>query len=157
MADVDPSGATTLQRLLAPRHIALVGGQWADAAAAATRAIGYTGEVWRVHPNRPSSSASRYFRSVDELPEAPDAAFIAAPNHEVPAIAAALSRRGAGGFVCFAAGFAETGTAEGRRLAAALESAAGALPYLGPNCYGFVNLFDGTALWPDQVVGARPT
>ena len=26
----------TLQRLLAPRHIALVGGQWADAAAAAT-------------------------------------------------------------------------------------------------------------------------
>ncbi|HEY6517034.1 MAG TPA: acetate--CoA ligase family protein [Steroidobacteraceae bacterium] len=147
----------TLQRLLAPRHIALIGGQWADAAAAATRAIGYAGEVWRVHPNRPSSSETHYFRSVDELPEAPDAAFIAAPNHEVPAIAAALSRRGAGGFVCFAAGFAETGTAEGQRLAAELDSAAGALPYLGPNCYGFVNLFDGAALWPDQVVGTRPT
>jgi len=29
------------------------------------------------------------------------------PNHEVPAIAAALARRGAGGFVCFAAGFSE--------------------------------------------------
>ena len=38
-----------------------------------------------------------------------------------------------------------------------LESAAGALPYFGPNCYGFINLFDGAALWPDQVVGARPT
>jgi acetyl-CoA synthetase len=157
MADDDPNGATTLQRLLVPRHIALIGGQWADAAAAATRAIGYAGEVWRVHPGRPSSPETRYFRSVDELPEAPDAAFIAAPNHEVPAIAAALSRRGAGGFVCFAAGFAETGTDEGRRLDAALASAAGALPYLGPNCYGFVNLFDGAALWPDQVVGARPT
>ncbi|HUN71192.1 MAG TPA: acetate--CoA ligase family protein [Steroidobacteraceae bacterium] len=156
MAGQDPKGAASLQRLLAPRHIALVGGQWADAAAAATQAIGYTGKVWRVHPNRPSTSQRHYFRSVDELPEAPDAAFIAAPNYEVPAIAAALARRGAGGFVCFAAGFSETGTAEGLRLAAELESAAGALPYFGPNCYGFINLFDGAALWPDQVVGARP-
>ena len=156
MREDDPKGVTALQRLLAPRHVALIGGQWADAAAAATRAIGFSGEVWRVHPNRPSSAETRYFRSVDELPEAPDATFIAAPNHEVPAIAAALARRGAGGFVCFAAGFAETGTPAGRHLAAALESAAGGLPYFGPNCYGFINLFDGAALWPDQVVGARP-
>jgi acyl-CoA synthetase (NDP forming) len=156
MPDDDPKGAATLKRLLAPRHIALIGGQWADAAAAAAKAIGYGGEVWRVHPSRPSSAESHYFRSVDELPEAPDAAFIAAPNHEVPAIAAALARRGAGGFVCFAAGFSETGTAEGRRLTAALDGAAGALPYFGPNCYGLINLFDGAALWPDQVVGGRP-
>ena len=32
---------------------------------------------------------------------------------------------------------------------------AGALPFFGPNCYGFVNFFDGVALWPDQVVGPR--
>jgi acyl-CoA synthetase (NDP forming) len=157
MPDDDPNGAATLKRLLAPQHIALIGGQWADAAAAAAKAIGYSGEVWRVHPSRPSTAESRYFRSVDELPQAPDAAFIAAPNHEIPAIAGALARRGAGGFVCFAAGFSETGTAEGQRLTAALESAAGALPYFGPNCYGFINLFDGAALWPDQVVGSRPT
>lgn len=151
-----PKAAASLKRLLSPEHIALIGGQWADAAAAAAQAIGYTGEVWRIHPTRPSDGTAHYFRSVDELPEAPDAAFIAAPNREVPAIAAALRRRGAGGFVCFAAGFAETGTAEGRRLAADLDSAAGGLPYFGPNCYGFINLFDGAALWPDQVVGARP-
>lgn len=157
MPDDDPKGAATLKRLLAPRHIALIGGQWADAAATAAKAIDYGGEVWRVHPSRPSSAETHYFRSVDELPEAPDAAFIAAPNHEVPAIAAALARRGAGGFVCFAAGFSETGTAEGRRLTAALASAAGELPYFGPNCYGLINLFDGAALWPDQVVGGRPT
>ena len=156
MSGSDRNGATALQRLLSPRHIALIGGQWADAAAAAAQAIGYGGKVWRVHPNRPSTPRAHYFRSVDELPEAPDAAFIAAPNVEVPAIAAALARRGAAGFVCFAAGFSETGTAEGRRLAAALESAAGNLPYFGPNCYGFINLFDGAALWPDQVVGTRP-
>jgi acetyl-CoA synthetase len=29
------------------------------------------------------------------------------------------------------------------------------MPYFDPNCYGFVNFFDGVALWPDQVVGKR--
>jgi len=144
-----------LERLLAPRSIALIGGAWADAALAASRAVGYAGEVWRIHPARPSSAQQHYFRSVDELPAAPDAAFVAAPNREVPAIAAALARRGAGGFVCFAAGFSEIATAEGERLTRELLVSAGELPFFGPNCYGFVNFFDGAALWPDQVVGER--
>jgi acyl-CoA synthetase (NDP forming) len=147
--------APALQRLLAPRSVALIGGTWADAALAASRVIGYAGEVWRIHPTRPSSGAQHYFRSVDELPAAPDAAFIAAPNREVPAIAAALARRGAGGFVCFAAGFSETATDEGNRLTRELLVSAGELPFFGPNCYGFINFFDGAALWPDQVVGKR--
>ena len=144
-----------IARLLAPRSVALFGGEWADAVAAGSRKIGYTGELWRVHPTRPSTPAQHYFRSVEELPAAPDAAFLAAPNREIPAIAAALAARGAGGFVCFAAGFSETGTAEGRRLTAELLESAGELPFFGPNCYGFINFFDGVALWPDQVVGAR--
>jgi acyl-CoA synthetase (NDP forming) len=147
--------APGLQRLLAPRSVALIGGTWADAALAASRVMGYTGELWRVHPTRPSTATQRYFRCVDELPAAPDAAFVAAPNHEVPGIAAALARRGAGGFVCFAAGFSETATEEGRRLTAELLASAGELPFFGPNCYGFVNFFDGAALWPDQLVGRR--
>jgi acetyl-CoA synthetase len=147
--------ATGLRRLLAPRSVALIGGNWADAALAASRVIGYAGEVWRVHPARPSSAAQRYFRSVDELPAPPDAAFVAAPNREVPRIAAALAQRGAGGFVCFAAGFSELATEEGCRLTAELLAAAGDLPFFGPNCYGFVNFFDGAALWPDQLVGRR--
>ena len=144
-----------MERLLAPRSIALIGGEWADAVVAASRKIGYQGELWRVHPTRPSSAGQRYFRSVAELPGAPDAAFLAAPNREAPAIAAALAARGAGGFVCFAAGFSETGTAEGQRLTEELLASAGELPFFGPNCYGFINFFDGVALWPDQVVGAR--
>ncbi|HEY2276392.1 MAG TPA: acetate--CoA ligase family protein [Steroidobacteraceae bacterium] len=144
-----------MQRLLAPRSVALIGGEWADAVAAASHKIGYRGELWRVHPSRPSTPGQRYFRSVDELPGAPDAAFVAAPNHEVPAIAAALRARGAGGFVCFAAGFSETDSAEGRRLTDELLVSAADLPFFGPNCYGFINFFDGVALWPDQVVGAR--
>ncbi len=146
---------SAMQRLLAPRTLALIGGAWADAALAASRVIGYAGELWRIHPTRPSCGTERYYRSVDDLPAAPDAAFVAAPNRDVPAIAAALARRGAGGFVCFAAGFSETATEEGRRLTEELLTSAGALPFFGPNCYGFVNFFDGAALWPDQVVGER--
>src|SRR5580692_1072509 len=146
---------SAIKRLLAPRSIALVGGNWADAVAAASRAIGYTGELWRVHPKRPSTSDTPYFRSIDELPGSPDATFVAAPNTEVPNIAQALVRRDAGGFVCFAAGFSETATDQGNQLTRELVASAGDLPFFGPNCYGFINFFDGAALWPDQVVGTR--
>jgi acetate---CoA ligase (ADP-forming) len=146
---------SAIKRLLAPRSIALLGGAWADAVAAASRAIGYTGELWRVHPKRPSTPETTYFRSVDELPGSPDATFVAAPNTEVPNIAQALVRRDSGGFVCFAAGFSETATDQGNQLTRELVASAGDLPFFGPNCYGFINFFDGAALWPDQVVGAR--
>jgi acetate---CoA ligase (ADP-forming) len=144
-----------IKRLLAPRTVALFGSGWADAVDAASKVIGYSGEVWRVHPKRQSTTSLRYFRSIDELPGAPDASFVAAPASEVPAIAAGLARRGAGGFVCFAAGFSEAATDDGRRLTSELVATAAGLPFFGPNCYGFINFFDQVALWPDQVVGPR--
>ena len=147
--------AGSIKRLLAPRTVALFGSAWADAVDAAGKAVGFNGEVWRIHPKRPSTANVKYFRSIDELPGAPDASFVAAPAREVPNIASGLARRGAGGFVCFAAGFSETGTAEGRRLTSELVSSAGDLPFFGPNCYGLINFFDQVALWPDQVVGHR--
>ena len=146
---------TALQRLIAPRSIALIGaGNWTDQVAAGSAAIGFSGELWRVHPRRASTPAAKYFRSVAELPGVPDAAFVAVPNRDAPAVAAALAQRGAGGFVCFTAGFSELGTSEGARLTAELAASAGELPFFGPNCYGFVNFFDRVALLPDQVVGA---
>ncbi|HXQ64107.1 MAG TPA: acetate--CoA ligase family protein [Steroidobacteraceae bacterium] len=146
--------ANPLARLLKPRTVAVIGGgAWTEAVPAAGRTIGYTGETWRVHPTRDSDGTTRYYRSVDELPAAPDAAFVSAPAAEVPAIAAALARRGAGGFVCFAAGFDETATEQGRELTRQLVANAGPVPFTGPNCYGLVNFFDRVALWPDQVVG----
>ena len=145
-----------LRRLIAPRSIALIGaGDWTDAVAAGNRAVGYRGALWRVHPTRVSNEHATYFRSVDELPGPPDAAFVAVPKAQVPAVAGALAARGAGGFVCFTAGFSETGGATGARLTGELVEQAGRLPFFGPNCYGFVNFFDGAALLPDQVVGAR--
>jgi acetyl-CoA synthetase len=143
-----------IQRLIAPRSIALIGSSaWTDAVAAGSHAIGFGGSLWRVHPSKVSTGEITYYRSVEELPGSPDAAFLAVPNQEAPGVARALAARGAGGFVCFTAGFSETGTASGARLTRELAEAAGELPFFGPNCYGFVNYFDRVALWPDQVVG----
>jgi acyl-CoA synthetase (NDP forming) len=144
-----------IRRLIAPRSIALIGaGVWTDAVAAGNIAIGYSGALWRVHPTRNSTATTTYYRSVAELPGIPDAAFLAVPNHEAPGVASALAARGAGGFVCFSAGFSETGTESGNRLTRELAGNAGVLPYFGPNCYGYVNFFDRVAMMPDQVVGS---
>jgi acyl-CoA synthetase (NDP forming) len=144
-----------IRRLIAPRSIALIGASaWTDAVAAGNAAIGYQGTVWRVHPTRASTPTTTFYRSVAELPGAPDAAFIAVPNHDAPAVAGELKACGAGGFVCFTAGFSELGTESGHALTRALIDNAGDLPFFGPNCYGFVNFFDLVAMLPDQVVGS---
>jgi acetyl-CoA synthetase len=143
-----------IHRLIAPHSIALIGaGAWTDAVAAGNAAIGYSGTIWRVHPSRASTAANTYYRSVADLPGVPDAAFLAVPNNEAPSVAGELAARGSGGFVCFTAGFSETGTAQGHQLTRDLIDRAGTLPFLGPNCYGFVNFFDRVAMLPDQVVG----
>jgi acetate---CoA ligase (ADP-forming) len=146
-----------IRRLINPRSIALIGASaWTDAVAGGNKAIGYQGEIWRVHPSKPSSAQTPFYRSVAELPSVPDSAFVAVPNHEVAGVAAALAARGSGGFVCFSSGFSEVAGAEGARLTADLATAAGALPFFGPNCYGFVNYFDRVAMMPDQIVGSSP-
>ena len=145
-----------IQRLIAPRSIALIGaGTWTDAVATGNAALGFQGTIYRVHPTRKSTPTATYYRSVADLPDAPDSAFIAVPNHEAPAVAGALAARGCGGFVCFSAGFSETGSELGHRLTQDLVAQAKDLPFFGPNCYGFVNFFDRAAMLPDQVVGKQ--
>jgi acetyl-CoA synthetase len=144
-----------INRLIAPRSIALIGASaWTDAVAAGNVAIGYSGALWRVHPTRASTADTTYYPSVADLPGVPDAAFLAVPNHEAPSVAGALAAHGAGGFVCFTAGFSETGTESGNLLTRELVANAGTLPFFGPNCYGFVNFFDRVAMMPDQIVGS---
>src|ERR1700730_16028160 len=143
-----------IHRLIAPRSIALVGASaWTDAVAAGNIAIGYSGTLWRFHRPRRSPAATTYYPSVADLPGVPDAALLAVPNQEAPRVAGALAAHAAGVFVCFTAGFSETGTESGALLTRELIDNAGALPFFGPNCYGYVNFFDQVAMMPDQIVG----
>lgn len=148
------AGRSRLHRLLHPRSVALIGGREAAEAARQCRRMGYEGEVWPVHPTKESVEGYPAFRSVDDLPAAPDAVFLGVNRTRTIEVVAALARRGAGGVVCYAAGFSETGP-EGEALQARLLAAAEAMPVVGPNCYGMINYLDGALLWPDQHGGAR--
>ncbi len=147
-----------LERLLRPRSIAVIGGgAWCSNVIDACERIGFTGEIWPVHPSKSEIAGKAVFASIDALPEAPDASFIGVNRHATIECLSALSSRGAGGAVCFASGFSEATAelADGADLQAQLIEAAGDMTLLGPNCYGVLNYLDGAALWPDQHGGER--
>jgi len=146
------NNAKCLQRLLAPRTIAFIGGSNLTLPIENTRNIGFDGDIWVVNPKYDEIAGVPCFRSVDELPGVPDAAFVAV-NAEltVPAVQA-LRDKGCGGAVCYAAGFAESG-GDGETLQQALVDAAGDMPVVGPNCYGLLSFNNGVALWPDRLYG----
>ena len=143
-----------LSRLLRPRTIAVVGGAFAAMVIRQCRLMNFDGEIWPVHPTKDTIEGVPAFRSIDELPAAPDATFIGVNRHLTLEIVAALAKRGAGGAVCYASGFLEADS-EGASLQAELVKVAGEMPILGPNCYGFINYVDGALLWPDQHGGRR--
>ncbi|MGR3501223.1 acetate--CoA ligase family protein [Pseudaestuariivita sp.] len=143
-----------LSRLLAPKSVAVVGGgTWCTNAVHALARFGFGGPVFRVHPTRDRIDGIATYPSVRDLPIAPDAAFIGVNHAATLEVVADLRAKGAGGAVAFASGFGEVDGGVTRE--AALRAAAGEMPVLGPNCYGFVNALDRVALWPD-VHGCQP-
>ncbi len=149
-----PARATDLSRLLRPNSVAVYGGRYAEAVIAQCDAMGYRGEIWPLHPTREAILGRPCVRSAAELPASPDAAFIGVNREASIEIVRELNEIDAGGAVVFASGFGETGV-EGAALQAALVKAAGEMPILGPNCYGFINYLDGALLWPDVHGGGR--
>ena len=136
-----------LTRLLNPSSIAFIGGNECAIAIRRTLELGFTGRIYAVHPKREELAGVPTLRSVEEIPEPVDAAFIAVKNEPTIGVVRILSARGCGGAVIYAAGFAETGNTELQRK---LLDAAGGMPLMGPNCYGFVNTLSRAALWPDE-------
>ena len=142
-----------LSRTLNPRSIALFGTSPAQSVIEQCLKLGFTGELWPVHPTRETLAGIKCFKSVADLPSAPDVAFVAVNRNATIDVVKQLAKIGAGGAVCYASGFAESGTqsgVDGVELQHQLVAVAGEMPLLGPNCYGYINAFDGVALWPDQ-------
>ncbi len=142
-----------LRRFLNPRHVAVMGGHWSDEVVRQLDKIGYAGEIWPVNPKRTDLAGRKCFASLDDLPAAPDAAFVGVNRDATIEAVKTLSAMGAGGGLCFASGYAEVPDGEDRQKA--LVEAAGDMPIQGPNCYGLINYLDGVPLWPDQHGGKR--
>ena len=141
-----------LLRLFQPKSIVVYGGSWAENVIQQCQKMGFSGDIWPIHPHRKSISGLVCFAAISELPEVPDAAFLGINRDAVIEVTRQLAEIGCGGAVCFASGFAETGDID---LQQQLVAAAGDMPLLGPNCYGFINYLDGALLWPDQHGGRR--
>ncbi|WEJ09248.1 acetate--CoA ligase family protein [Sinorhizobium prairiense] len=142
----------SLDRLIRPRSIAVFGGKEARRVIEQCDKMGFAGDIWPVHPREEEILGRRCYRSVSELPGAPDASFVGVNRALTIEIICDLAARGAGGAVCYASGFREAANelADGNDLQEALVAAAGDMPIVGPNCYGFINMLDGALLWPDQ-------
>jgi acyl-CoA synthetase (NDP forming) len=144
----------SFERLLNPRSIAAFGGAQAQEVIRQSDRMGYTGDIWPVHPKKTEILGRTVYRSVAELPGSPDAAYVGVNRHLTIDIVRDLAARDAGGAICYATGFTEAGE-EGSELEEQLLEASGNMPLIGPNCYGLLNYLNGAMLWPDQQGGRR--
>jgi acetyl-CoA synthetase len=142
------------ERLLNPRTIAAFGGANAAEVIRQSELMGFQGEIWPVHPKKSEILGRRVYRSVEELPRSPDAAYLGVNRYLTIDIIRELVARDAGGAICYATGFVEVGD-EGAELQKQLLEASGDMPLIGPNCYGMLNYLNGAMLWPDQQGGRR--
>ena len=145
---------SNLHRLISPKSIAVVGNRGANFAIRESLKLGYSHQIWAVHPYLESLEGIKCFKDIKDLPEVPDATFIAVNAESAIEVVSDLKSMGGGGAVLYASGFGEVG-AEGLMRNQQLVIAASGMPLIGPNCYGFINSLDGIALWPD-VHGCEP-
>jgi acyl-CoA synthetase (NDP forming) len=144
----------SFERLLKPRSIAVFGGAQAQETIRQSDRMGYKGEIWPVHPKKKEILGRTVYRSVEDLPGSPDAAYVGVNRHLTIDIVRDLAARDSGGAICYATGFTEAGE-EGSELEERLLEASGDMPLIGPNCYGLLNYLNGAMLWPDQQGGRR--
>lgn len=137
----------SLRAGLNPESIAVVGGKEAGRVLQQCAKAGFEGKLWAVNPDKDEIAGIACFNRVTDLPAAPDVAFVAIPAEATIDVIHALSMMGAGAAICYASGFNEVGATERHNR---LIEAAGDMPVIGPNCYGFINAISGAALWPDQ-------
>ncbi len=156
-------GRAELERLLAPRTIAIVGvSQAAGGFGSRTLANmdAYRGEVFPVNPRYETLDGRRCYASLGALPASPDCVVIALPREAVAATLAECVARKAGGAIVYASGYAETGKpereAEQARLAGI--AAQGNVRLLGPNCIGIANnlIAAGALFQPEYPSVRRP-
>ena len=138
-----------LKRLLQPKSIALFGGLWIENVANQIKNSNFKGNVWPINPHRKSIAGYKCFQDISDLPGVPDTAFIGVNRTKTLEILTKLNEVGCGGATCFAAGFSEVDK-YGKQLQKKLSKASKDMPFLGPNCYGYINYLDHIHMWPDQ-------
>jgi len=151
-----------LKPFFAPASVALVGStddltRFAGRVLMRIMNFGYKGKVFPVNPRFKEVRGIKCYPSVRDLPEAPDHVGIVVPTERVMGILEDCAARGARFATIYSGGFAETGTAEGRAMQAAITAFARktGMRVMGPNCNGMVNFIDGFAMTTSATVAKR--
>ena len=143
----------------APKSIAVIGGvSFGTSVVEQSLKMGYAGDIWPVHPTKDDvegrqglqvrrRSARRAGRRLHRRQPASHHRDGARSCARTAPAALSASPRGSAK--------PATDDDDGERLQAELVEAAGAMPVIGPNCYGLINYADGALLWPDQHGGQR--
>jgi acyl-CoA synthetase (NDP forming) len=146
------STRSAIARLLRPTSVAIIGasptpGSLGGGVLSNLDRFGFPGAVHLINPGRAEINGRPCLKSADDLPFGVDCVVLAIPRAGVIDAVKACARRGVGGVIVFASGFAEAGE-EGRRLQAELADIAreSGMAVEGPNCLGMVNLVDRVPL-----------
>ena len=131
-----------LEHLFNPGSVALIGASDRPHTVGATvmRNLlhgGFRGPVWPVNLRHAVVAGREAYRTVDDLPAAPDLAVICTPAPSVPGLIAALGARGTRAAVVISAGLEQAAPGGGTLAGAMLQAARPfQLRILGPNCIG---------------------
>ncbi|GGU06634.1 bifunctional acetate--CoA ligase family protein/GNAT family N-acetyltransferase [Streptomyces lateritius] len=148
--------ARSVQRLLAPRSVAVIGAGRTPGGVGRTVLrnlldAGYTGRTYAVNRALAEGTASLdgvpAFRSVGAIGEPVDLAVVAVPAERVPEAVADCGEHGVRGLVVLSAGYAESG-AEGRERQRELvrQARSYGMRIIGPNAFGIINTTSGVRL-----------
>jgi acyl-CoA synthetase (NDP forming) len=134
-----------LDALLAPSSVAIVGAS-DDPTRIGGRPVsyllqaGFSGAIWPVNPNREIVQGLRAYRSIADLPEAPDACVVAVAAPLVIEALEACADQGVKSAIIFSSGFAEAGD-DGKAAQARITRIARerGVRVVGPNTLGVFN------------------
>jgi len=136
---------SSLDRMLNPQSVAIIGAS-DDGSRLSGRPLryirkaGYAGRIYPVNPKRDVVQGLRSYRSIAELPEAPDVAIITISSKLVLTAVSECAEVGVGAIILFSSGFAESGE-EGRieqqKILGICHERG--IRLLGPNCLGVFN------------------
>src|SRR5580765_6187679 len=143
---------STIERLLRPRTIALVGATTSESSLGASvlenlKNAEYSGKLYLINPKRPTIQGRRCLGSIEELPTSVDCAVLAIPAASVIESARACASKGIRSLIIFSAGFAEA-SVKGQEAQCQMAEIAreSGMMLQGPNCLGMVNYVDGIPL-----------
>ncbi|MBW1783006.1 MAG: CoA-binding protein [Deltaproteobacteria bacterium] len=113
--------------------------------------LGYSGDIYPVHPKAREIDGIRAYPRVSAIPGEVDLAIILVPHQSALPVVRDCAAKGVKGAVLFTAGYKETGTDEGKALEAELSRIArdSGMRLFGPNCMGLYSPRSGLSFFPE--------